>query len=124
MIRGSLPRIPYERIAREIFGRTPPAGRDAYQLSLVICGDSLAKKMNREYRHKSYAANVLSFPISKNEGEIFLNVRKAERETRQFGISVRKHMTRLFVHGCLHLKGLEHGARMDALEKKILASRF
>lgn len=91
-----------------------------YQLSLVICGDRLAQRMNAEYRKKSYRPNVLSFPLSKNEGEIFLNIRKAAREAHQMGISTNTRIAHLFVHGCLHLAGHDHGDSMDELEAKIL----
>ena len=64
--------IPYEKIANAVLGTK-------YELSLVICGDALARKMNHKYRKKSYKPNVLSFPLSKNEGEVFLNVRAAAR---------------------------------------------
>ena len=113
-IRGSMPRIPFERIARDILGKD-------YELSLVVCGDTLATKMNSAYRHKTYSPNVLSFPLSKAEGEIFLNIRKAEREARTFDTTTTKRLTLLFVHGCFHLKGLDHGTRMEALEKRILS---
>ena len=106
-------RVPFERMAAAAL----PKG---YQLSLVICGDSLAQKMNREYRKKTYRPNVLSFPLSKKEGEIFLNVRKAAREARALGISRDKRLALLFVHGCFHLAGHKHGDRMEALEQKVL----
>lgn len=112
-IRGSVPAIPYERIAR----RTLSA---SYELSLVICGDDLARKMNQTYRKKTYAANVLSFPISKTEGEIFLNMHAAAREARTYGVSERARLALLFVHGLLHLKGLRHGRTMEREEAKIL----
>ncbi|HWO07110.1 MAG TPA: rRNA maturation RNase YbeY [Candidatus Paceibacterota bacterium] len=107
-------RVPFEGLARA----TLPAG---YQLSLVICGDSLSRKMNIQYRKKHYAPNVLSFPLSKREGEIFLNIRKAAREARALGISPRARIAHLFVHGCAHLAGYAHGDRMDARERSILA---
>ncbi len=91
-----------------------------YQLSLVICGDSLARRMNKEWRKKTYKPNVLSFPLAKNEGEIFLNVRKAEREARTMDISAKARIAHLFVHGCFHLIGHKHGDKMDALERKVL----
>jgi len=91
-----------------------------YQLSLVICGDKLAQRMNKEYRKKAYKPNVLSFPISKTEGEIFLNVRKAAREARQMGIPTNARIALLFVHGCFHLAGHDHSDRMEALEQKVL----
>lgn len=114
-IATRLPGIPYERIARSILG-------PSYELSLVICGDRLAKRMNREYRNKTYKPNVLSFPLSKTDGEIFLNIRCAEREAKKYNIPLRERLAVLFIHGCYHLKGLDHGTRMETLEKKTLAA--
>jgi len=93
-----------------------------YQLSLVICADTLAERINREYRNKSYKPNVLSFPLSKTEGEIFLNVRKAAREAKQYGIPQREREALLFVHGLLHLKGMVHGRTMESTEQRVLRS--
>jgi rRNA maturation RNase YbeY len=106
-------RLPFEAMAAAAL----PKG---YQLSLVICGDRLAQRMNKEYRKKTYRPNVLSFPIAKNEGEIFLNIRKAEREAKQEGISRDARLALLFVHGCFHLAGYNHGDKMESLELKIL----
>ncbi len=106
-------RLPFEALAQAAL----PSG---YQLSLVICADTLARRMNMSYRKKSYKPNVLSFPLSKNEGEIFLNIRKAAREARALHMSVNQRIAHLFVHGCLHLAGLPHSDRMDAREDEIL----
>ncbi|MEK7098333.1 MAG: rRNA maturation RNase YbeY [Patescibacteria group bacterium] len=106
-------RLPFDKIATAAL----PKG---YQLSLVICGDRLAQRMNKEYRKKTYRPNVLSFPLSKTEGEIFLNVRKAAREARLEGISTNARIALLFIHGCFHLAGYKHGDRMEALEQKVL----
>jgi len=76
--------------------------------------------MNRAYRKKDYVPNVLSFPIEKYEGEIFLNLRKAEREARSFGLRKEDRIAHLFAHGCLHLLGMKHGERMERLEKRTL----
>ena len=111
--RHPLPRIPFEKIARALLPKQ-------YQLSLVLCGDTLARKINRTYRKKTYAANVLSFPLDKYEGEMFLNVEAAAREAKRFKVSLRARLTLLFVHGCLHLKGMRHGNSMERLERKML----
>lgn len=112
-IRSRTPHLPYEAMTRAVLGAR-------YELSLVICGDTLARRINNEYRKKSYKPNVLSFPLSKNEGEIFLNVRKAEREARETGVSLKHRLGLLFVHGLFHLKGLDHGATMEKAELEIL----
>lgn len=114
--RGPLPRLPFEDIASAILGAK-------YELSLVICGDSLAQQMNKKYRKRTYRANVLSFPISKSEGEIFLNVQCAKREAKKYGVSLQKHLALLFVHGCFHLKGLDHEREKDARKMEAAEDR-
>ncbi|MDR3571576.1 MAG: rRNA maturation RNase YbeY [Candidatus Pacebacteria bacterium] len=114
--RGSLPRLPFEEIAKRILGPN-------YELSLVLCGDSLAQRMNKEYRRKTYKPNVLSFPISKHEGEIFLNVHCAAREAKNYNVSLRKHLALLFVHGCYHLKGLDHESEREAKNMERLETK-
>lgn len=111
--RGEIPRVQFEKIARATLGTH-------YTLSLVICGDTLARKMNKDYRKKGYAANVLSFPYEKNDGEIFLNVQAARREAKKFEVSLRARLALLFTHACLHLKGMRHGRRMDQAEQRVL----
>lgn len=106
-------RLPFAQMAEAAL----PKG---FQLSLVICGDRLAQRMNKEYRKKTYRPNVLSFPISKTEGEIFLNIRKAAREAKQEGVSTNARIALLFVHGCFHLAGYDHSDKMEALEQKVL----
>ena len=108
-VRGPVPRLPFERLARAVLG-------SRYELSLVICGDQLASRINHENRKKSYSPNVLSFPLEKNEGEIFLNIRKAEREAREYQTTSAARLALLYVHGLYHLKGLDHGTRMERAE--------
>lgn len=111
--RGPLPRVPFKKIAE----RMVPNG---YSLSLVLCGDTLSRRLNREHRKKTYVPNVLSFEISKNDGELFINPHVARREARRFGIRFEDRVSHLFVHGILHLVGYEHGDRMDRKERDIL----
>jgi rRNA maturation RNase YbeY len=101
--------LPFEKMARELLG-------PGYSLSVVVCGPTLARRINREYRQKTYNPNVLSFPLSKSEGEIFLNIRKAEQEAKRAGVSTRDRAAYLFIHGLCHLSGLQHGATMERTE--------
>ena len=119
MTRGAPPRVPFKEMAQELLP-------ERFQLSLVLCGDTLSRRINRTYRppagasKKKYAPNVLSFPLGEYEGEIFLNVQKAGKEAREFGISTRDRVAHLFVHGCLHLLGVKHGIHMERREKQTL----
>lgn len=92
----------------------------SYQLSLNLVGEKRARAVNQKSRNKTYVPNVLSFPLGKNTGEIYLTPMVAKREAKSFGHSFKKHLTFLYIHGLLHLKGLDHGAKMESLEEKYL----
>lgn len=107
------PSIPWEKIARAVLG-------SEYELSLVLCGDTLARNINKKSRKKTYSPNVLSFPMTPHEGEILLNLRKAAREAATYGHSRHTHILYLFIHGLLHLKGMDHGDTMEKSERHFL----
>jgi probable rRNA maturation factor len=100
-------------IASHILGPT-------YDLSVVLIGDTRARALNNAHRGKNTPANVLSFPLSEESGEIFLNVARAFRECKKFDLSPTGHLAYLLIHGCLHLKGYEHGSTMEEAEQKSL----
>jgi len=109
----SYPTLPYARIKDDILGNT-------YRLSLVFIGEVRARRLNMTYRKKAYAPNVLSFPLDRHRGEIFISHTVAKREAKRHNMTTRGYVGRLFIHGCLHLRGVPHGARMDTLEQKYL----
>ena len=91
-----------------------------YDLSLVFVGEKRARRINQETRNKSYVPNVLSFPLDKNVGEIFICESAAAKEYRDFNLSQKGYIAYLFIHGCLHLKGMDHGAAMETKEQNLL----
>ncbi len=109
--KKNLPRINFKKIKEDILGKK-------YELSLLVCADKMAKKINKKYRNKDYTPNTLSFIYSKESGEIILNARQIEKEAKSFGHSIREHFIFLFIHSLLHLKGYEHSEKMEKLEDK------
>lgn len=107
------PRLPYQKIAAAILGPT-------YDLSLVFIGRDRAKTLNQTSRGKSYVPNVLSFPLTDTAGEIYIAPTTAETESKAFDLTPRGYVGFLFIHGCLHLKGLDHGPQMEKLETQYL----
>ena len=105
--------IDFEAIKNAILGKH-------YELSLVLMADTMARRLSKEFKGNTQHTNILSFPIDERNGEIFLNVRRAAREARSFGHTPKEHITFLFIHGCLHLSGLEHGKEMERQEVKFL----
>jgi len=100
------------KLYNKIFLPAGQAGPRKFELSVVFAPPSLMKKLNIKYRGADKPANVLSFLIGKNQGEIFLNINE-------------KNLPYLFLHGALHLLGHGHknnkdAEKMEKLEKKIL----
>jgi probable rRNA maturation factor len=107
------PRINAEAIVTAIGGKH-------YDLSLVFVGTTRAQALNQACRGKSYVPNVLSFPFDDRKGEVYICPQIAKREAKKFSLSYRGYLAYLLIHGMLHLKGYDHGATMDRLERKYL----
>ena len=105
--------LPFEQIKNEVLGRR-------YALSLVLIGNTKSHTLNKRYRGKDKPTNVLSFSLDTETGEIYLNVHATAREARRGGVGIQQHALFLFIHGLLHLKGLEHGATMERMEQTLL----
>lgn len=110
----SYPRIPYEQMKNGILGAS-------YALSLVFIGTHRAQALNYTSRKKTYVPNVLSFPLDKTHGEIFITPTVARKEARRQGMTTKGYTGLLFIHALLHLKGMRHGDTMDRLERKYCA---
>jgi probable rRNA maturation factor len=88
------------------------------------------RMLNRDYRHKDYATNVLSFVYECEPlvaGDLVVCLPVVLREAAEQGKAPEAHFAHLIVHGMLHLLGYDHetGARdarrMEAKEQEILA---
>lgn len=96
-------------------------GKD-YDLSLVFVGRDLGRRLNREHRGKDYATDILSFPLDRKNGEIFINPQKAKSKSKEFDRTFSNYLQFIFIHGLFHLKGFDHGSRMESEEAKVRAS--
>ena len=90
-------------------------------VTLRIVGEAEGRRLNRTYRGKNCATNVLTFAT----GDVVLCHPVIRREAREQGKSIASHYAHLVVHGCLHLSGYDHekkrdAARMETREVRIL----
>ena len=112
--KDPLPRLPFAKMAEAVLG-------DEYECSLVIVSSRKSRELNRTYREKDTPTNVLSFPLDKNEGEIFLDLKKSRADSVNFDRTYTNFIGFLFIHGLFHLKGHDHGTKMENAEKKVRA---
>jgi probable rRNA maturation factor len=95
------------------------------ELALVLAGDGLLRRLNRDYRGKDRSTDVLSFPGEGGEaglGDIVISVAKAERNARGLGRSLAQELDVLALHGFLHVLGYDHetdDGTMDRVEGRL-----
>ena len=99
--------LPFDKIKKDILGTD-------FECSLNFIDPTLAQKLNINNRKKDYIPNVLTFPLSENSGEIYICKAVARTQYKDFNMRYKSFITLLFIHGCLHLKGLHH----NTLEKE------
>lgn len=110
--------------------RSLPQG--TYQVTLVLTDDGEMRTLNRTWRGKDAATNVLSFPAGDLGaqgflGDVVLAYETTSKEAREQTIALRDHVSHLVVHGVLHLLGFDHieddaAEWMEAVERTALAT--
>ena len=109
----------------------------AARITVRIVDEEEGRELNRDYRGKDYATNVLTFAYDEGEdmplpeglplmGDLVLCRQVVEREAAEQGKALDAHYAHLSVHGMLHLQGFDHevdaeAEEMEAREREILA---
>jgi probable rRNA maturation factor len=110
---------------RRVLRSAAAALRVRGELSLVLAGDGLLRRLNRVYRGKDKATDVLSFPGEGGEaglGDIVISVEAAAKNARGLGRTLAQELDVLALHGFLHVLGYDHetdDGRMDRLEGRL-----
>lgn len=110
----------------------------AARITVRLVDEAEGRELNRDYRGKDYATNVLTFAYDEGEdmplpeglplmGDLVLCRQVVEREAAEQGKALDAHYAHLSVHGMLHLQGFDHevdaeAEQMEAREREILAT--
>jgi|SRR5579863_737113 len=106
-------RIELRRFLDEVIRRVA-RGRS---IACLLTGDAEVRRLNRRFRGKNSATDVLSFPsLGKNgpgdknccAGDLAISVDRARRQAVEHGHSLEDELRILMLHGALHLTGLDH----------------
>ncbi len=90
------------------------------EITLRLVGEIEGRQLNRDYRGKDYATNVLTFvyddvpEATGLRGDLVICVPVVQREAAAQGKTLASHMAHLVVHGVLHLQGFDHENDTDA----------
>ena len=116
-----------KKLLKEVLLHVEPdiAIPEVCEIHLALTDDARIRVLNREYRRKDKATDVLSFPqfhpkeISGRSrrkleapgpylGDLVISTETTLKQAKEFGVSKREELTRLVVHGVLHLCGYDH----------------
>lgn len=100
---------------------------DDYEVSISFVDNQEIRELNKQYRNKDTATDVLSFPLKEFEeteenynneeefvqedrllGDIVISLEKAQEQAIEYGHSFERELAFLTVHGVLHLLGMDH----------------
>lgn len=94
------------------------------EISVAIVGEKSMAKINGKYRGKNFPTDVLSFVYENNfeklEGELIFCPKIIAQRGKENGITLNEEWRQDFIHGMLHLLGMEHGEKMFGLQERIL----
>lgn len=101
----------FEEMKNEILGKD-------YDLSWAFISPKKIHQLNLTYRNMDKPTDILSFPLSDNEGEIYICLSETKKEAKRFERTLENFLQFLFIHGLVHLKGYDHGSTMENIETK------
>lgn len=117
--------LPRHKVARWIRAALEAPG----EIAVRIVGEDEGRELNRSYRGKDYATNVLTFDYEQQplvHADLVLCAPVVEREARELGLPLADHYAHLLVHGTLHAQGWDHetsdadAEAMEARETEVL----
>ncbi len=99
------------------------------RVDVVLVDDKEMKKLNSRFLKHNRTTDVITFPLEKDPlyGEIYISLETARRQAAEYGVGVINELSRLAVHGTLHLVGYDDSTEADAqamhrLEDKYITS--
>ena len=129
--RAAQPRLPTAWVRRAAAALLAERALAHASWSVWLAGDRVVRALNRQWRGKDRPTDVLSFPqdgaAGPELGDVVISYDTAQRQARDGGWTLAEEVTRLLVHGFLHLQGYDHvrggrqAARMRREELRLAA---
>jgi probable rRNA maturation factor len=118
----------WRRFAERVLAQVDAPGQSA---SIVFVNDAAIRRLNREFRGRHQATDVLSFPAAAEAfetdnqsqlGEVVISLERAAAQAKQNGLTFTNEVEQLILHGLLHLRGHDHetdNGEMNRLELQL-----
>ncbi len=123
-----------KRLQKEALRYLTQLELEGCELSIALVGDAAIRRLNRDWRSKDTATDVLSFPAGempvgtpgpRQLGDVIVSMDTAARQAKEYRRTLGQELSRYLVHGILHLLGHDHQKpaqtrKMAALEERLL----
>lgn len=101
-------------------------GRRTGEVAVVLAGDALTRRLNREWRRMDHATDVITFAYDEHEadagtrpinGDLVVSMARVRVQAKRWRVTEAAELARLVIHGALHLCGHDH---MRAAERRVM----
>ena len=97
-------------------------GRSCGDLSIVFCSDDYILNINKEYLSHTYYTDIITFDYSENQivsGDLFISIDRVKENALKYQVSFKEELTRVILHGVLHLAGYKDGTKCEKEEMRL-----
>jgi probable rRNA maturation factor len=111
-----------ERVARVLEGEKVPRA----QVNVILVSDDDLLEMNRTHLQHDYYTDVITFALEDEplEGEIYISVDRAREQAAEYNVGLYEEITRLAVHGALHLSGYDDATNQERERMRMLEDHY
>lgn len=97
-------------------------------INIIFCSDKFLRRYNKKYLRHDYYTDVIAFDLSGEagiiEGDIYISLERIRQNARQYHVAIQKEISRVIIHGILHLVGFEDGNREAKREMEKAENSF
>jgi probable rRNA maturation factor len=115
-------RVPSVRTLARFLSEARSAVRLRGQVTVLLTSDAAIRRLNKQFRGKNKATDVLSFPalemVGRMAGDLAISVETARKQAREQGHALSVEIKVLMLHGLLHLAGYDHETDSGEMAKR------
>ena len=124
------------KAAKETLNTACNSKKNNLEVSFLLTSDSNIRLLNKNYRNKDKSTNVLAFPMNQNTfgedyivGDVVISLQRILSESKKLKIEKYKYLSKITIHGVLHLLGFDHKSNkqheeMNRIEQKVFKKIF
>ncbi len=93
--------------------------KKAGEINIIFCSDEYLLKINREFLSHDFYTDIVTFDNSQGEtlaGELYVSMDRVRENSASFGVTFKKELARVVIHGVLHLAGYKDKRKTDKKE--------